>query len=285
MSRRTKEAGSGDGRYLSPEEVAALLDAELLKPVRKMDMEMIREGLDYFYPFDAEADEARARASLESLISRHGLFRGRVRRRGVRRRAIVLAAVLILLLLTSVCSALGINLWKVAYEWLSDSLFVHLSSEGTRAPASDGTAPYASEIWGDALYEMMQECGIDVALPTWMPEEMELSYLDKTEIENQCLIIDAAYVGKANKTVWLSLEYILDYRLTSQELIPENYFEADNELREAVECNGKVYYILTNIDHVTIAWIENDVDVRLNLQSDRSNVISVIESIRRRNTV
>ena len=279
MSRRTEEEGSDGRRYLSPEDVAALLDAELLKPARKMDMDVIREGLDYFYPFDAEADGERARASLERLILRHGLFRERERRRGVRVRAIVLAAALILLLLTSVCSALGINLWKVAYEWLSDSLFVHLSSEGARAPASDGTTSYASEIWGDALYEMMQECGIDVALPTWMPEEMELSYLGKTEMENNYLIIDVVYVTVRNEEVLLSIELLPEYDFTSDLAEPEHYFEADNEIRESVHCNGRTYHLLTNITHVMLAWIENDVDISLNLSGSREDAIHIIESI------
>lgn len=255
------------------EKIGALLDAELLKSADKMDMDLIREGLNYFYPFDEEADRATAEESYQRFLEKYDPFGDRRKKRITPRRIIVVAAALVVLLVTGVCYALGINLWKVAYEWVQDSLFLKIEYNGEQSTEKSSTT-YATEIWGEALYELMEEHGISVDLPTWMPEEMECEYVEANLSTGSVQNIFARYVTGEENVICLM---ITNYKDIGEISLPEVYAETDTNIREVVTNTDNTYYVASNIDESFIMWIDGCSTIRLSGNWNNEEIINIIK--------
>ena len=155
---------------MTRENVEYWLLHEMHKRAQDVDAGLIRQALARIAPV-TEEDAEKAHLSLLTFHWEHDAQIAVRRRRRRQTRAAALVLVL-LTLMTAAGFTLGVNIWRVAYEWAAEQLLMQLRpNEGATLPDAGASGlEYIADVWGDAVYEMMMENDIHVSLPAWKPE-------------------------------------------------------------------------------------------------------------------
>lgn len=227
-----------------------------------MNMSLIVDGLDCIHPFSAAEDERIAELAWQEFRNRHNIPKVlRSQRRRSRGRSLLLIAALAMLLATGICYALGIDLWNIAFRWTRDTLTMWLYPTSAVETAAVETMPAendrAREIWGDDIYELMEEHGICVSLPEWMPAELTCVGLDQMVYEGGAMIF-ADYLSKDDLSVHLRVSDNKNYGII------HNVFadiEASEDLQEIIEIGKNRFYVMNNLDQISVSWIEGTCEV------------------------
>ena len=145
-----------DARRMTPEKLGRMtrenveywLLHEMHKRAQDVDAGLIRQALARIAPV-TEEDAEKAHLSLLTFHWEHDAQIAVRRRR--RRQARAAALVLVLLtLMTAAGFTLGVNIWRVAYEWAAEQLLMQLRpNEGATLPdAGASRLEYIADVWG-----------------------------------------------------------------------------------------------------------------------------------------
>ena len=236
---------------MSRENVEYWLLHETHKNSREVDAELLHVALERLSPrTGADADEVERSLLLFHWEHDAEIAQRRQRRQGVR---IVTLVVLLLTMMTAVGFALGINIWKVAYEWASEQLFMWMTPSGevTLPPEDTPDLGYIADVWGDAVYETMMENDVQVRLPAWKPERFSFESVNVSDFGDEMIIVTAVYRSSEDESLVLTIwqfESIEDVSIRNAE------YEADENLQSEFVIDGTRFFVMSNIDRSSIAW-------------------------------
>ena len=250
-----------DARRMTPEKLARLsrenveywLLHEMHQRAQDVDASLIQQALARVAPV-SEADTEQAHLSLLMFHCEHDAQIAARRRRRHRAQAVALVAML-LSLMTAVGFTLGVNIWQVAYEWASEQLLMQLRpNNGAISPAGDVTGSgYIADVWGDAVYEMMMENDIHVSLPSWKPEGFALQHAERMRYDENTFAIIAVYATASGEHLQMSIRRMHDVDAL---LLLEASLEADESLQDIAVAGGVQYFIMSNMDAVSLTWVD-----------------------------
>ena len=238
---------------MSRENVEYWLLHETHKNSREVDAGLLHVALERLSPrAGADADEVERSLLLFHWEHDAEIAQRRQRRQGVR---IVTLVVLLLTMMTAVGFALGINIWKVAYEWASEQLFMWMTPSGevTLPPEDTPDLGYIADVWGDAVYETMMENDVQVRLPAWKPERFSFESVDVSTLKNGTFLMTATYRSSSNTYLVLLVRKLENLRALS---FQEAEYEADENLQDEFIVDGIRFFVMSNIDRSSIAWID-----------------------------
>ena len=265
--------------FLENEIIDVILEESQRDPAH-MDISLILDGLDCIHPFDQREDEQRAQLAWQRFRQRHNIrsVLRRQRRHG-RWRVVLLAAALFVLLLTGICQALGIDLWNIAFQWTTETLSMWLyptsAMETVAADEPSAAASQSRDVWGDEIYDLMEEYNIHVSLPTWLPEGMECEWSGcNSNIDGT--ILASNYADGNNQKLHLSM--------TTNEAKDANYivyidYEANNDIQKVIKKGELEFYIMSNINRTSITWIDGICEVVISGNFPYETVLKIIDSI------
>lgn len=262
------------------EEIGALVEREARKRPSKMNMDLIVDGLGCLYPFNEEEDRRRAEAAWLDFQKRYDL-EAVVRRQRARSKRLVVALVLLLIVAlgTGLCYAFGFDIWHIAAEWTKEELLMVISpaSEGAEPEKpSDSLMKEARKVWGDEVCDLLIENDALIQLPLWKPEGYEfVRSLRADPIEGYSMSF-SYYMSSDEKELMMSVRCMETAELLNSRILG---IEADDSLQEIYEYNGSKYYIMSNLENVTLTWISENYNVVIvgNLSFD--DVYKMVESI------
>ena len=256
-----------DARRMTPEKLGRMtrenveywLLHEMHKRAQDVDAGLIRQALARIAPV-TEEDAEKAHLSLLTFHWEHDAQIAVRRRR--RRQARAAALVLVLLtLMTAAGFTLGVNIWRVAYEWAAEQLLMQLRpNEGATLPDAGASGlEYIADVWGDAVYEMMMEHDIHVRLPAWKPEGFELVDTFNEASSNRIHLFSAEYQFE-EKQFSLIVRFVTDANVL---LFLEAEYEADEYLQDQFTIDGIEFFLMNNIHTTTVTWIQDTVCISI----------------------
>ncbi|MBS6845811.1 MAG: DUF4367 domain-containing protein [Firmicutes bacterium] len=190
-------------------------------------------------------------------------------RKRVLRTASILAAVIAVLLATSLTSyALGFDLWGAIANWTKET-FGFKSTEYTQPAASS----YAKEIPASlkSIANEMELHDVPVTvLPSYLPDgytEMDFQYDVAADSMDFYSLLK-----KGNSSIILLYSVFFDGQAHSQ-------FEKDAANPRQYEYNGTMYYIMTNEGVYFATWAVDDVECSIAGVETYDEIIKIIQSI------
>lgn len=227
---------------------------EMHRKAQDVDASLIRQALERIAPVTA-ADTEKAHLSLLTFHWEHDAEIA-VRRRRRHRAHATMLVVLLLTLMTAVGFALGVNIWRVAYKWAAEQLFMQLRpNEGASLPVDDASGlEYIADVWGDAVYEMMIEHDIHVRLPAWKPEGFELESVTYRQISASILICRAIYHSQDSAVLTLTIRKASDpHALTFLDAT----LQADSALQVKLVVEDMTFFVMSNIQTTSLTWTDD----------------------------
>lgn len=190
-------------------------------------------------------------------------------RKRVLRTASILAAVIAVLLATSLTSyALGFDLWGAIANWTKET-FGFKSTEYTQPAASS----YAKEIPASlkSIANAMELHDVPVTvLPSYLPDgytEMDFQYTETADsMDFYC------FLEKGKSSITLFYSAFFNGQAHSQ-------FEKDTANPEQYEYNGIVFYVMTNKGVYFVAWTADNIECSIAGVETYDEVIKIIQSI------
>lgn len=189
--------------------------------------------------------------------------------RRVLRTASILAAVIAVLLATSLTAyALGFDLWGAIANWTKETFgFTTTESAQTIAPSVAKEIPVPLT----TIAKEMDIHDVPIAiLPSYIPDgyaESEFQYDETTES-----MIFYCLLEKENTSITLFYNAYFGGQALYQ-------FEKDIVNPEQYECNGTVYYIMTNEGVYLAAWTTNNIECNIAGVITHDEIIKIIQSI------
>ena len=273
-----------DARVMTPERLERMsrenveywLLHEMHRKAQDVDASLIRQALERIAPVTA-ADTEKAHLSLLTFHWEHDAEIA-VRRRRRHRAHATMLVVLLLTLMTAVGFALGVNIWQVAYKWAAEQLFMQLRpNEGASLPVDDASGlEYIADVWGDAVYEMMMENDIHVSLPAWKPEGFALQHAERMRYDENTFAIIAVYATAGGEHLQMSIRRMHDV----DALLLEASLEADESLQDIAVAGGVHYFIMSNMDAVSLTWVDGTACVTISGDLDDTETEAIIHSIK-----
>ena len=274
-----------DARRMTPEKLGRMtrenveywLLHEMHKRAQDVDAGLIRQALARIAPV-TEEDAEKAHLSLLTFHWEHDAQIAVRRRR--RRQARAAALVLVLLtLMTAAGFTLGVNIWRVAYEWAAEQLLMQLRpNEGATLPDAGASGlEYIADVWGDAVYEMMMENDIHVSLPAWKPEGFALQHAERMRYDENTFAIIAVYATAGGEHLQMSIRRMHDVDAL---LLLEASLEADESLQDIAVAGGVHYFIMSNMDAVSLTWVDGTACVTISGDLDDTETKAIIHSIK-----
>ena len=262
---------------MTRENVEYWLLHEMHKRAQDVDAGLIRQALARIAPV-TEEDAEKAHLSLLTFHWEHDAQIAVRRRRRRQTRAAALVLVL-LTLMTAAGFTLGVNIWRVAYEWAAEQLLMQLRpNEGAISPAGDVTGlGYIADVWGDAVYEMMMENDIHVRLPMWKPEGFALEGVQSRQDVGAATLLTSVYKLCDNEYVSLSIREMTDMESMS---FLEATFEADTALQKMIVIADTRYFLMNNVDTTSLTWIDDNACITISGNFSVSIAKRMVDSIR-----
>lgn len=155
----------------------------------------------------------------------------------------VAAAVVIVILLGSVTAkAFGYDIWETVVKWTQETFHFGDGGQNDDGPDINNNLPYAS------IQEALQTGNIDAPLvPTWIPEGYQLSDITIQESPMQD-VYNAIYSNGEN-----AIRITVRNHLNSA----PQYIEQSDDFAEIYEVNGIEYFLFSNNERVSAAWINS----------------------------
>lgn len=210
-----------------------------------------------------DAPEFDVDASLNNFLSKHSRLVECASRtsensspKTSRWKSPVAAVVAILVVLGSMVTAqaLGIDVFGAIARWTNETFHFATSSQNgdtfnTDIQNSNGYSPDGE--YG-SLQEALDACGIDQNLePKWLPEGFELAEASVSS-QPSPVSIRAKYVSGDSSFSLVTFLY------DSPDAVDYTIFEKDTADVLSYERNGITYYIMTNNQRITAAWMPDN---------------------------
>lgn len=266
VNRSPKEDGSQINEHLDNMSIDELTDA-------LTDMWDATDDLTYSAAWTDEclkkidsiedAPEFDVDASLNNFLSKHSRLVECASRtsensspKTSRWKSPVAAVVAILVVLGSMVTAqaLGIDVFGAIARWTNETFHFATSSQNgdtfnTDIQNSNGYSPDGE--YG-SIQEALDACGINQNLePKWLPEGFELAEASVSS-QPSPVCIRAKYVSSASSFSLVTFLY------DSPDAVDYTIFEKDTADVLSYERNGITYYIMTNNQRITAAWMPDN---------------------------
>jgi len=267
---------------MSVEELRDVVDAiERQEPSEAPDVELQWQKFQQYYL----SDDALADLILEELPEEPKLVvldsPAPAQRESIRTHAdgkawktvkrLIIAAVLTVVMATTVLSAFNINLFSVIAQWTKD-IFVFSSDAGGKH-VSSSEHDVKREIF-DSVEKLCDAKGISIVnFPTYIPHGYKVKEISWTQIGNR----DVVYI---------------DYRSGQQGHLFLQYSTIDNTNNLSYEKDGKetcgmtiagvTYYLMHNLEMEQVVWTVDDMECFIGGDVPREELVNMIESISER---
>lgn len=191
------------------------------------------------------------------------------RKRGSKRKAILLAAV-ICVLLTSLMTvqAAGIDVLGAIARWTTE-LFSFGKTEERSGLVVDGKWPEIDEkqnLQFTSLQDALDFYGVtEIEVPQWIPPEFTQEAI-AVEQNGVWLTFFAEYTNN---------DEIFIIRYNSYISEPPTYYEKSGNLLETVEAGGNTYRILQNVDNYAVVWLTPHFECCISMSTDSTDISSL----------
>lgn len=241
------------------EEIRIIVEREARKSPRKMNIELIIDGLDYLHPFDEQEDELRTQVAwidfqnrcISKCVNRHIHIK-------TVRTIVIVGFLMVMVLATTMCYALGIDVFSIVVQWTKEQLNISAESTGVVIMEdADGHKNFddqVREVWGDELCDMLENNGVFIKLPSWKPIGYTLYDTGSNVIGDKQYMVYASYETDSDKYITVIVRHMKDLQLIEG---VEWSYEADENLQEVHHVQSRPYYILSNLGVNSLAWCEN----------------------------
>lgn len=175
------------------------------------------------------------------------------------------AAVLCVVLLAVPGAANAESIWERLARW-TETVFAFFSSEDDQ---SDDT--YVTDHPGlQQVYDAVTELGItQPVVPTWLPEEYELSKLSVHQQPAKARIY--AKFNAGTNLIAYTINENQDYAVTQ--------YSKDEEGIETYENGGIIHYILRNGNRITAIWNTESIECSVCVEGQEEVLYQIIDSI------
>lgn len=239
-----------------------------------MDMGLIHEALDYFYPFDPEQDQLAAQESLKRFLQKYDLSACRRRLRARPLKIAVCIAILLAILLMFAALARRSSFVFEAFEWAQEYLGVTLLISDDASVDAEQDDSFIADVWGGDVYTLMKQYGISLRLPRWMPDGYELTWTDGYEDAGN-KYVNAQYRRDSESTIELFITLH-----SGEGLQIDEFYESDDEMQYEIVRDGIQYSIVSNLRKVMLIWQDNRASVMIQIgEQEADSLIRMMESI------
>lgn len=190
-------------------------------------------------------------------------------------RWIPIAAVLTIMLMTLAPQAFGMeSLFTIFGQW-TEEIFYFVRYGSMPEETEEAPVIYMSENEGlMELWGVLEEHGAaDVELPTWIPEEFELAKIEENQTRDGTYLANGIF---QNETKILVIQV---------KILPESkmftYEKDSNDVEEYIN-NGRIFYVMQNIDNAVCRWGNNNWECAVSGMVSRENIYKIIDSVFRR---
>lgn len=241
-----------------------------LKSREEGDSEPDIEGaINSFFEVYNEA-ETECRCSDEcSSDTKDRIITPEQRRRRFSKAIIVLAAVITLLLATSlVAYATGHDMWRAVAAWTSELFGFKQEETERQGTFGSTTEPQLSEFTGieEALNASGLSCEID---PSWVPEEFEGPVVSVVNLNSTLIVVADYYSGSRNikiQAVGVNNDAVAVY-------------EKDDEDVSTYVRGDVTHYIMDNIERPVAVWRPNGIECSISGDISQEELLCIINSI------
>lgn len=193
------------------------------------------------------------------------------RLRAVGRVAVVAAITFTLMITTAVAAqAAGYDVFGALGRWTDETFHFELSGN-----TSEQSTPeqYASK---NEFQEMLATIGVTQDLaPTWYPDGFESLGVEKEEVEDEFDTVWCNYYDEV-RNISFSVSVTKYYNPMAIETLT---FEKDDVRLETYEHNGKIYYLMTNLDTITATYSDGELVETISGQITLEEAKNIIDSI------
>ena len=174
----------------------------------------------------------------------------------------LVAAAVLLVLLSITASALGYDIWGTVARWTSE---VFSFKENTDA----GSLQYPDEL--AEIQAALKEDGIDEEiLPTWLPDGYVQDDFISYDYVNDATLYTVYLSNQSGQSI--VLEYVYHKGFSTQ-------YQKDNETPEIYVVAGVDHYIMFNTGEYLISWVNGRIECGIFGLVSKEDVYRVIESI------
>ena len=241
-----------------------------LKSREEGDCEPDIEGAinSFFEVYNEDETECRCLDEC-SNVAQDRIITPKQRRRRFSKAIIVLAAVITLLLATSlVAYATGHDMWRAVAAWTSELFGFTQEETETQGTFGSTTEPQLSEFTGieEALNASDLSCEID---PSWVPEEFEGPVVSVVNLNSTLIVVADYYSGSRNikiQAVGVNNDAVAVY-------------EKDDEDVSTYVRGDVTHYIMDNIERPVAVWRTNGIECSISGDISQEELLCIINSI------
>ena len=273
MKDRTKTCPGKDLEQISTEELDEILQAELEKesPEESVVLPILQElqKRENDYPVETP-DEITENANERRSLIHKGPKKSRAKRRWALR--IVAIATILCIIFMAIPRTVGAeSVFQVLFRW-TESVFEFLSP-GDDQGSPDEAYVFETDNQGlQKLYNFMVAMGVqDPVVPMWLPVGYELSEIKVVPYPDGDKIIA--------KFVYNEDEIIISFRISAVKLSAQ--YEKDDQTVKMYECGGTAHCLLINLENISVAWQQGEVECMLVTNLDEETACRMIASIYR----
>ncbi len=253
--------------------VDSIYSAEIQKPEAEQDTDLVEECLETMsYLHDVVA-------SLSQQLQSQG--RGAGSKIVLRRVAIVAVALVVLFVGMSVAEAAGFRIWSALIHW--DSRYLHITyvPEGQNTlptdyydnTSSDGVSisegSILEEVTCETIDEAMNELGLCLLLPKYIPEGLKESYISYAYVDKATIELIIRWSGM-NNHIYLYVSTNLDMDGSSDYL-----FQSDDLNMESFVYSGITFYRSDDQIH----WIADNTAYSIDTNINDSELELLLKSL------
>ena len=240
-------------------EIRMIIVREARKSPAKMDMNLIRDGLDYLHPFNEQEDELRTRIAWNDFQSRYvSQYAYRLTHTRTVRKVIAITVLMVLLLATTICYALGVDLLSIVVNWTKEKLEVFITPITMVDKGQVETdAEYSDRVmavWGNEVCEALTKRKLQVQLPSWKPNDFVMQGIEKVNTDDELFFLYAWYVSSDGKELIMAIQ---QYQDENELRMHQLEYEADGAVQEVLCIAGCQYYVLSNLEDYSVTWNNN----------------------------
>ncbi len=250
--------------------VRAILEFEIRRPLRQMNTDVIdlcTQALSYGKLDVAGVDLDKAWSALTVRNEAADRRKAAVQQR----RRVALLAVLLLVLLAAVCIATGIIPWLQHVLWDNDRYYADI---GIAAAVLGADAPVDyGEALGEAFTDALDEQGMSVRLPGWLPAGFALEDVSVSELQDTWVKVFAVYRGEAG-VFTVTVNWV-----TNEDGLLTLDVEKDDATLELYTSRGRQVSIFENLGRLCALYIEQPYTVVIMGDVSRDDLKKMIDSV------
>lgn len=227
----------------------------------QMDPELVSACFARLRELHPEKPKFDKEAGLAKLISAVQSQQKEPRKKANRSSRFISILVAVLSLLIVAATALGVNPFESLFRF-AETVSFHLT------PSGEMVLPPDTEVKYHSLQEALDDNGVEIRLPQWIPAEFSLSYVD-VFTSNDTLIFTADFISKEKS-------FRINVTSYSDEMVITYEKETGGEVYKV---NGQSYYFIPNSNNLMVSWTESCCTILMSGQITEAEAQHIVESV------